>query len=326
MLIFFCLAFLAALFPADAADVTTNATQAPAILPAAAAQTNAAIEKEYDTLLSDDDEVQAEVDKWIRDNNEFKLKGAGIPDVDLNRRIADRFEPIQKRYEDFVRRYPAHARARLAYGSFLRDRGEEAGAQAQWEKALELDPTNPAAYNNLAGSYSENGPSKKAFEYFNKAIELKPSEALYYHNFANSMYVLRKSAMNFYNLTEQQVYLKTLQLYSNAVRLDPQNFPFASDLAQTYYAIKPFPAQDALKAWTNALQLAHDDLEREGVYVHLARLKMVDGRNDEARALLKSVTNENYFSLKTNLFNSMAEREKQAKGTNAPPAKTETKP
>jgi tetratricopeptide (TPR) repeat protein len=281
-------------------------------------ETNSAAEREYENLLDADDAAQAEADKWIRENNEFRANGAGVPDADLNRRIRDRFESVRKAYEDFIRRFPNHVRARIAYGSLLGDLQDEAGAQRQWEKALELDPKNPAVYNNLAGAYSESGPAQKAFDYFSKAIELNPSEGLYYHNFGNSMFVLRKQAMEYYHLTEQQVFAKTLLLYSNAVRLAPDNFPFASDLAQTYYAIQPFRADDALKCWTNVLKLAHDDLEREGVLLHLARVKMLDGKFAEARAQLNSVSNENYRVLKANLFRNIELREHPAPATNSP--------
>ncbi len=297
--------------------VTTNFSPATAV-----AETNSAAEREYENILDADDAAQAEADKWIRENNDFRANGAGVPDAELNRRIRDRFEPVRKAYEEFIRRYPNHARARIAYGSFLGDLQDEAGAQQQWEKALELDPKNPAIYNNLAGTYSESGPAQKAFDYFSKAIELNPSEGLYYHNFGNSMFVLRKQAMQYYHLTEQQVFAKVLLLYSNAVRLSPENFPFASDLAQTYYAVQPFPADDALKCWTNALKLAHDDLERQGVYVHLARVKMVAGHLDEARAQLKEVSNENYGALKASLLRKMEEREHPS--TNSPPKSSGT--
>jgi tetratricopeptide (TPR) repeat protein len=199
---FLIIGVLGGLLTANGSDVISNAAPTTGVVAVAVAisETNAVVEKEYETLLAADDAAQSEVDKWIRDNNEFKAKGAGTPDAELNRRIRDRFEPVRKAYDDFVRRYPRHARARLAYVSFLGDLQDEAGAQAQWEKALELDPGNPSAYNNLAGAYSENGDKKKAFEYFSKAIELNPSEALYYHNFGNSIYVLRKAAMAYYVL------------------------------------------------------------------------------------------------------------------------------
>ena len=60
------------------------------------------LEKEYQKLLEDDDEAQAEVDKWIGENNEFGAKGAGIDRAEMNRKIMARFAPIRKAYEDFL--------------------------------------------------------------------------------------------------------------------------------------------------------------------------------------------------------------------------------
>jgi len=286
----------------------------------------AAVEQEYQKLQTEDDAAQAEVDKWVRESSDLKAKGGGASQAELDRRIRERLGLVRKAYENFLSRHPDHARAQLAYGNFLSDRQDEAGAQAHWEKALELDPKNADAYNNLAGRYSESGPVKKAFEYFDKAIELKPSEPVYYHNFATSLYVLNKQGMKYYGLNEQQVYAKTLQLYSNAAWLAPLNFTFASDLAQTYYSLKPLPADDALKAWTNAVKRAHNELEREEVYVHLARVKMLAGRLREARAQLIAVTNENSAQLKANLLRRIEERENPARATNAPPLVSEQKP
>jgi tetratricopeptide (TPR) repeat protein len=271
--------------------------------------------------MADDDAAQAQVDDWITENKAFAAKGAGASDADLNRRILERFAPIKQGYEDFIKRHPDHANARVAFGSFLNDLHDEEGAEAQWEKGRELDPKNPAAWNNLAGVYGEGGKVKKAFEYYAKAIELNPLEPLYYHNFGTTVYLFRKDAREFYNLTEQQVFDKALELYSKALKLDPDNFPLASDVAQTYYGIKPLRAEEALRAWTNTLAIAHDDIEREGVYLHLARIKLAAGRFDEARQHVNSVTNEAYADLKQRLTHNLNEQEKEAKegkGANAP--------
>jgi tetratricopeptide (TPR) repeat protein len=277
-----------------------------------------AMQKEYEDLLSLDNDAQGEVDQWIQEKNEAKAKGRAISDDELNRKIIQRFEPVKKAYEAFLQKYPDHARARLAYGGFLNDTKDEEGAQAQWEKALALDPTNPAAFNNLAGRYAESGHEEKGFEYFAKAIQLKPDEPLYYENFGDALYVFRKKGMEYYKLDEQQVFVKVIGLYSNALRLDPTKFLFASTYADAYYALKPFPAEDAMKAWINALRLAKTDLEQEGVSVHLARVKMVAGHYDEARSQLSAVTNEAFAALKANLLKNIAEREKDA--TNASPS------
>lgn len=276
------------------------------------------LEQEYQKLLSEDDAAQEIVDRWIRENQEFAAKGAGLPAAELSRRIMDRFEPVRQGYEDFLKRHPGHVRARVAYGSFLGDIGDEDGARAQLEKALELDAQNPAIYNNLANIYGHSGPVKKAFEFYAKAIELNPREPVYYHNFGTTVYLFRKDAQEFYGIDETQVFAKAFSLYSNAMRLDPANFPLASDVAQTYYGIQPLRVEEALKAWTNALSIARDEVERQGVYTHFARIQTLAGRYEAAREQLKRVTDPMYEELKRRLARNIDEREAQAK-TNAPP-------
>ena len=118
--------------------------------------------------------------------------------------------------------------------------------------------------------------------------------------------------MQFYHLTEPQVFDKSIALYRKAMQLDPDNFPLATDYAEGYYGIRPLRTNDALAAWTNALQIAHDDTEREGVFIHLARVKMLAGHFAEARAQLDAVTNAQYASLKHTLEDAITWRENQA--------------
>jgi tetratricopeptide (TPR) repeat protein len=278
------------------------------------------VEKEYQKLLADDDDAQAEVDGWIEDNGRFAAKGAGIPEAELNRRIRTRFASVRAGYEDFIKRHPDHPRVRIAYASFLEDMGDEEGSVTHLEKALTLDTNNPAIYNNLANHYGHRGPVKKSFEFYARAIELDPLESVYYHNFGTTVYLFRKDAREFYGIEEQQVFDKAMDLYSKAMKLDPTNFPLASDVAQTYYGIKPWRTEDALKAWTNALNVANDDIEREGVYIHFARVKLHAGRFDEARGHLDMVKNPMYDDLKKRVARNVNEKQAAAKGTNAPPA------
>ena len=212
---------------------------------------------------------------------------------------------VRKKYEDFLRRYPNSTRGHLAYASFLNNIGEEEAAKDENEKARQLDPKDPAAWNNLANYYGEYGPITNALIYYARAIELDPSESVYYQNLAVMVYLYRTDAKSFYHLDEQQVFDKSLALYRKAVQLDPDNFPLVTEYAESYYGIRPLRTTDALVAWTNALQIAHDDVEREGVYIHLARIKMLAGRYTEARAQLDVVTNQTYASLKHTLENAI---------------------
>lgn len=271
-----------------------------------------AVEREYRDLLEKDDAAQEEADRWIKDNQAFQAKGAGIENALLTLKIEQRLEPVKQAYENFLQRHPSHVRGRLAYGSFLNDIGKEDDAVVQWDKARQMDPKNPAAWNNLANYYGHRGPATNAFIYYEQAIELNAKEPVYYQNFATTVFLFRKDAMEFYKLDEQKVFDKALGLYRKALKLDPQNFVLANDLAQTYYGIRPARTMDAIEAWLQALKLAKDDLQREGIYIHLARNEMTVSQFSQARQHINAVTNENYTEIKQRLLRNLALREAKA--------------
>jgi tetratricopeptide (TPR) repeat protein len=296
----FCLAMLAGARSLAA----TNAIAPPAKGPPTAVQTVDPAEQEYRKLLADDDAAQAEVDAWIQENEKFSAEGADFTSVTLNARIARRITPVREAYEAFLDRHPQHVRARLAYGSFLNDVGLDDEALTQWIKARDIDPKNPATWNNLADYYSRHGPTRSAFECLEEARRLKPSEAVYCRNLATLVFLYRPEAQEYFHLAdEQQVLRRALELFQKARRLDPENFTLATDLAQVYYQLKPekadTPAQtkawadkltdEALRAWIEARGLARNDLDREGIAVHLARICLAASRTDLARQYLSEI-------------------------------------
>jgi len=316
--------------PAALSNVVVNKTGLSISVP----DKNDPVEKEFQKLMAEDDAAQEEVDQWIKRDEKFAEKGVGQAPETLKGRIKQRFDSVKNAYEDFLQHHPNHARAQLAYGSFLSDIGEEEGALDHWEKGRELDPSNPAAWNNLANWYGHNSPVAKSFEYYAKAIELNPTEPVYYQNLATTVYLFRRDATNFYHITEPQVFDKALGLYRKALELDPDNFLLAADLAQSYYGIKPPQTQDpqadrkaaqklndeALAAWQIALKLARDDIERQGVYIHFARININSGRFDEARKNLSAATNGMFESIKATLTKKLNNQESKTKETNAPTA------
>jgi tetratricopeptide (TPR) repeat protein len=280
------------------------------------------MEAEYDRLLAFDDEAQVEMDRWIR---EADALGPDADSTVLQRKIDDRIAAVTRAYAAFLEKHPTHARARIAFGSFLNDTGQESGAKAQWEKALEFDPKNPAVYNNLAGYYGHHGPITNAFTYFEKAIELDPKEPVYYQNLATTVFLFRKDVMEHYAITdEQKVFDKSLTLYRKAMELDPNNFVLAADTAQTYYGIKPSRHDEALAAWRKAYELASDDLEREGVRVHFARIQIQAGRFGEARTNLNLITNAHFQVVKERIEKTLEARLKGAKAEEVGHAGDET--
>jgi tetratricopeptide (TPR) repeat protein len=291
------------------ADAVSNEIQQTAGISVTVPSANDPAEQELRQLMIADDAAMAEVDKWIRDNSDFTAQGAGVPKDELNQRIKERIAPVRKGYEDFLKRYPNNAHGYLAYCSFLNDIGDEEGAAAQYEKSRALDPKNPAVWNQLANYYGEFSPVTNAFAYYTKAIELDSNEPVYYQNFATTVYLFRKDAREYYHITEPEVFDKALALYRQAMKLDPSNFPLATDYAQSYYGIKPLRTNDALMAWTNALNIARDEVEREGIYIHLARIKISIGQLNEARAQLDAVTNTDLADLKKRLERNLNEHE-----------------
>src|SRR5262249_19137371 len=111
----------------------------------------------------------------------------------------------------------------------------------------------------------------------------------------------RKDAMERYKISEAEVFNKSLDLYKKAMELDPKNFVLAADFAQSYYGIRPMRTGDALNAWNHALGLASTDLEKEGVYLHLARVELNSGMFDEAQKHLDLVKISDLDDLKTRL-------------------------
>ena len=325
---------LSALVATNPPAAVSNLVQKKTGLSVAIADANDPVERAYRKLMADDDVAQAEVDEWIKARNQSAIPQTDVEKAGLNLRIKRRFEPVVKGYEDFLALHPNHANARIAYGSFLNDIGEEASAEAQWNKALEIDPKNPATWNNLANFYGHNGNVKKSFEYYAKAMELDSTEPVYAQNFATTVFLFRKDAMEFYKITEQEVFSKAMGLYRKALSLDPENFSLAAELAQTYYGVKPPKfddtnatrqaelklADEALAAWRDAQKLSSNELEREGIHIHFARWQINTARYDDARKSLAAVTNDVWAASKKTLVTKLNTREAGLAMTNAPAA------
>jgi tetratricopeptide (TPR) repeat protein len=276
------------------------------------------VDRELREVMLADDAAQDEVNAWIQEFESQSHTNKVEAGQALGLRIQTRFNRVRSSYENFLHDHPDHARGHLAYGSFLNDTGDEDKAVLEYEESKSLDPKNPAVWNNLANYYGEHSPVTKAFAYYAQAINLNPAEPVYYHNYGTTVYLFRKDAREYFHLDEQQVFDKALGLYKQAMTIVPDNFVFATDFAESYYGIKPLRTNDALVAWTNAMQIAHTDAEREGVHLHLARVKIAAGFFDEARGHLAAVTNAAYADMKKRLIQSLADHEHpEATETNA---------
>jgi Tfp pilus assembly protein PilF len=75
------------------------------------------------------------------------------------------------------------ARSQVAFGVSVAQRGLWREAIYRWEKAVELDPSYAAAFNDLAIAYEHEGELVKARKAYEKALELEPNNAEIKQNF-----------------------------------------------------------------------------------------------------------------------------------------------
>ena len=75
------------------------------------------------------------------------------------------------------------ARSQVEFGINVAQRGLWREAIYRWEKAVELDPTYAAAYNDLAIAYEHEGQLDKARKAYEKALELAPNNAQIRQNY-----------------------------------------------------------------------------------------------------------------------------------------------
>jgi Tfp pilus assembly protein PilF len=75
------------------------------------------------------------------------------------------------------------AKSQVAFGISVAQRGLWREAIYRWEKAVELDPSYAAAFNDLAIAYEHEGQLDKARKAYEKALELDPNNADIKQNF-----------------------------------------------------------------------------------------------------------------------------------------------
>jgi Tfp pilus assembly protein PilF len=75
------------------------------------------------------------------------------------------------------------AKAQVAFGINVAQRGLWREAIYRWEKAVEIDPSYAAAFNDLAIAYEHEGQLDKARKAYEKAVELEPQNAEIRQNF-----------------------------------------------------------------------------------------------------------------------------------------------
>ena len=75
------------------------------------------------------------------------------------------------------------AKEQVEFGIKVAQNGLWKEAAYRWEKAVQIDPTYAAAWNNLAVAYEQQGNFDKAREAYEKAVGLDPKNLLFRQNY-----------------------------------------------------------------------------------------------------------------------------------------------
>ena len=80
-----------------------------------------------------------------------------------------------RRFYFAVQEEPDNPLYRYFYGLALLEKGDTAGAEAQWRRVLELSPGDPAASEALGGLYLAQGRPEKALEVYRELLRDNPA-------------------------------------------------------------------------------------------------------------------------------------------------------
>ncbi len=75
------------------------------------------------------------------------------------------------------------AKAQVDFGIKVAQNGLWTEATYRWEKAVQLDPTYAAAWNNLGIGYEHSGRFEEARQAYEKAVKLDPKNVLIRQNY-----------------------------------------------------------------------------------------------------------------------------------------------
>ncbi len=142
------------------------------------------------------------------------------------------------------------------YGIFSRIQiGYWRSSVALFEHALEVDPTNSRAYNNLASALASQGSLEKAIEYYTKALWLKPDHAKVHNNLAIILANQGKTSVAkfhykaaiqsdplmaeaYFNLAavlmDEKKYDEAISYYRKSIEIDPENYSGVSGIGAVY--------------------------------------------------------------------------------------------
>lgn len=235
--------------------------------------------------------------------NEAEAEGE---EVDLER-LRFRMQEVTQRYEAILAANPYAVEPLLLYGKLLRRIGERQYAQEIFLRANALDSNLPVVKQQLGNFYMEEGYHAPALLCYNAAIELDPTVARYHWSLAECLYHYGERFLADGAFERAALEQTMLDAYARAAQLDPANRDFAFRWAEAYYDLATPRWEEALAAWEQVAAGATDNLERDAITLHRARIHYESGHPAEARQLAQTITTEALFYTRDQLLARLGE-------------------
>lgn len=182
----------------------------------------------------------------------------------LTWRQAHAYQNLETLWGDTLTKNPTCWMAYNNLGLAFYNDGRVDEAIPQYERSLELDPSNAEAHNNLGNALRQKGKLNEAIVHYQRALEIKPDFAEADNNLGNTF--LQKGEVD-----------EAIVHYERAVKIRPDFTTFQWNLGKALFAKRRFGEsivhyEAALRAWPNSAE-AHGNLA-----MSLAAI----GKNDEA--------------------------------------------
>lgn len=209
-------------------------------------------------------------------------------------------------YDVLIQKAPEFAAAHAAYGMLLGKVGMTREAVGLLLKANQLDGEIPVVKNEIARFLAEDGKMAEALPWLTAAIKLAPEEPLYHYHLGKLLTEGRDELIATGEFTRAALDEAMLKAFVRGAGLAPDNMAYAYRAAEAYYDLETPRWEEALKAWGALEEKAKPGVEQQTIRLHAANVLHKLGRDEHARSLLITVTEEPLLKQKQTLLDELA--------------------
>jgi len=180
-------------------------------------------------------------------------------------------------YESALQRYPGQAVLHNYYGELLFDRfDEQEKGVAEWRKAIELDPRQSRAFNNLGIYLCHQGQYVDGLDNLDKALLLEPENPDYLYNIAQIYLAHWAKIMSIKKWTADELFKAAMKASEASARFAPTEYDLVSDYALNFFVAEQLGVtpdwEAAASAWGAARKLARNPEEEFNTWLNEGRV------------------------------------------------------